>query len=255
MYYAPRSSAPYYRVTGRGVRRADVLSGMGSYYNLGGRYNRIHQRTVYASDDVLVSITETAFSQAKQWQERIGGGQTTTPLPPVRPAPPTYPLISYHTLWCFTLKVPPKLVDIDHLMAYPVFHHDPIQILNPGQFYESTQGLADRIRASLDQPSSNPQGIRAPSVRTPATARYQPCQFALFVFGGRLRGQIDWCADLTLEFLDTAGKPVDHTTKRVDWVHPRFMLRGLSNPIPAFAARPGSRPYREDTWSYIVVEY
>src|SRR5205809_1113759 len=59
-----RPGPSYYRVTWRGIRRSGVLSGMGSYSTRGeGRYHRPHQRTVYASDDVLVSITEMAWTQ------------------------------------------------------------------------------------------------------------------------------------------------------------------------------------------------
>ena len=118
MYHNPLASTLYYRVTRRGTRNSGVLSGMGSYYTLGGRYHRPHQRTVYASDDALVSITEMAFYQALEWQERIGGGRLGTPIPLPKPAPPTYPLVSSHWLWCFTLTVPP-LCAVPHEWADP----------------------------------------------------------------------------------------------------------------------------------------
>ena len=92
MFHTPAAGTFFYRVTRRGMRPPSVLSGMGSYYTLGGRYHRPHPRTVYASDDALVSITEMAYYQALEWQERIGGGWTGTPIPLPRPAPPAYPL-------------------------------------------------------------------------------------------------------------------------------------------------------------------
>ncbi len=46
----------FYRVTDRDRPWPDVLSGAGSYFSAGGRYNRVHQKTVYVSEDPLVSI-------------------------------------------------------------------------------------------------------------------------------------------------------------------------------------------------------
>ena len=94
MYHAPAAGTLYYRITRHGVRNKGVLSGMGSYYTLGGRDHRPHQRTVYASDDVIASITEMAFYQALEWQEWIGGGRLATPKPLPKPPPLTYPLVS-----------------------------------------------------------------------------------------------------------------------------------------------------------------
>jgi RES domain-containing protein len=65
MFHTPAAGTLYYRVTQRGLRPSGVLSGMGSYYNLGGRYNRVHQRTVYASDDVLVSTLSFNMQRTK----------------------------------------------------------------------------------------------------------------------------------------------------------------------------------------------
>jgi hypothetical protein len=105
---------------------------------------------VYASDDALVAITEMAYYQALEWRDRIGGGRIGTPIPLLRPTPPTYPLISSHLLWAFTLNASPLVVDVDDPNAYITFQHAPIEILNPGQAYETTQALADRIRTFTD---------------------------------------------------------------------------------------------------------
>ena len=87
-----------------------------------------------------------AYYQALEWQERIGGGRAGTPVALPRPAPPTYPLVSSHLLWCFTLNAPPSIIEVDDPIAYATFQHAPIEILNPGQAYDTTQSLADRIR-------------------------------------------------------------------------------------------------------------
>ena len=94
-----------------------------------------------------VSITEMAFYQALEWQDRVGGGRTGTPIPLLKPAPPTYPFESSHSLWCFTLTAPPSVIEVDDPIAYATFQHAPIEILNPGQAYETTQSLGDRIRS------------------------------------------------------------------------------------------------------------
>jgi hypothetical protein len=248
MYHTPAAGTLYDRVTSRDMRRTDLLTGMGSYFDTGGRYNRTQQRTVYASDDPLVSLTEMAFYRALDWREQIGGGDPAAPAPQPKPSPPTFPFVSDHTLWCFFLKNPPHVIDVDDPAAYLLFQHDPIVLLNPGQFYETTEALADRIRAHVHPPHSRPQGIKAPSARTPSSPEYQPCQYALFVFGRRLAGQIAWRADLTLEFLDPDGQPVSRATRRVDWAHPRFKLEGLADPVPAFAPRPGAQAYQPGPW-------
>ena len=80
----------FYRVTDVGRTWQDVISGVGSYFSSGGRYNRIQQRTVYASADPLVSLAEAAFHQAVKWQMRIGQGSLSV-LPPL-PRPSLHPL-------------------------------------------------------------------------------------------------------------------------------------------------------------------
>ena len=254
MFHTPPAGTLYYRVTAKNMRPSGVLSGMGSYYTLGGRYHRPHQRTVYASDDDLVAITEMAYYQALEWKERIGGGRMGTPIALPRPKPTTYPLVSSHLLWAFTLNASPPVIDVNDPNAYTTVQHAPIEILNTGQAYNATQSLADRIRAFTHPHHPRVEGIKAPSARTPASGGYQPSQYALFVMGGRtLSGQVAWKADLTLEFLDPAGNPVSRATREVAWTRPRFQLHSLPAPIPAFTPRPGSQPYQSGRWYPIEI--
>jgi len=191
-----------------------------------------------------VAITEMAYHQALKWQERIGGGRLATPNPPAMPAMPIYPLVSSHLLWCFTLAMPPSVIDVDDPIACTVFQHAPIEILNPGQAYERTQSLADRIRAYTHPQYPRAEGIKAPSVRTPVSGGHQPSQYTLFVMSGKSqKGKITWKADLSLEFLDQNGNPTNRATRNVAWTHPRFQVHGLPAPIPAFTPRPGSQPF------------
>src|SRR6266853_1265522 len=104
MLHTPLPGTLFYRVTDRGRSWADVLTGAGSYFSFGGRYNRIQQRTVYAAVDPLVAIAEYAFHQAVDLQESVGGGPLSVHPPS---APPGLPLVSEHFLWCFTLQNAP----------------------------------------------------------------------------------------------------------------------------------------------------
>ncbi len=94
MLHTPDPGARFYRVTEKRRPWPDVLSWAGAYFSSGGRYNRIHQKTVYASEDPLVSIAEYAFHVAVNLQKSIGGGSLTqSPL-----VPPGLPLRSDHLL-------------------------------------------------------------------------------------------------------------------------------------------------------------
>lgn len=88
MLHTPPAGTRFYRVTDRGRSWGDVLSGAGAYFSFGGRYNRVHQRTIYAAEDPLVSIAEHAFHQAVDWQGLIAGSRADPsphPLCPLRP--------------------------------------------------------------------------------------------------------------------------------------------------------------------------
>jgi RES domain-containing protein len=74
MLHTPAPGTLFYRVTDPGQPWSEVLSGAGSYFSVGARYNRAHQRTVYAAEDPLVSISECPFHVAVDLQRMIGGG-------------------------------------------------------------------------------------------------------------------------------------------------------------------------------------
>jgi hypothetical protein len=112
-------------------------------------------------------------------------------------------------------------------------------------FHNTTQALADRVRSFSHPQLRRAEGIKAPSVRTPVSGGYQPCQYALFVMSGRtLSGQISWKAELALELIDHSGSAVGPHSRAVEWTRPRFQLRGIPASVPAFSGRPGSHPYR-----------
>ncbi len=255
MLYIPPPGTHFYRVTDRGRTWPDVLSGSGAYFSFGGRYNRVQQKTVYASDDPLVSIAEYAFHQAVDWQRLIGGGPLSAHPP--SPAPPL-PLVSEHFLWCFTLRNAPALVDIDDPVALQTFHHRRYELVNPtADAYHRTAMLADLIRhhPTAHQPAAG--GILAPSVRTPAGAGYTPRQHILFVPHNVLTipGTLVRRWRLTIEFADRAGQRVGPATRDVAWSRPWFRLRGARSAVPAFAPRSGSHPFAPRTWYQITVNF
>ena len=92
----------------------------------------------------------------------------------------TYPLVSDHTLWCFTLDPAPVVIDLEHPQAQHTFQYPPHVIYNPSlnprhgvqivgqppsRDYFGTQALADDIRAYVPHAGARPEGVKAPSVR------------------------------------------------------------------------------------------
>ena len=255
MLQTPLPGAQFYRVTDRGRAWSDVLSGAGAYFSFGGRYNRVQQKTVYAAEDPLVSISEYAFHQAVDLQKFIGGGPLST-HPPL-PRPPL-PLVSEHFLWCFTLQNAPKMVDVEDLVARQTFHHYSHELLNPSsENYHRTAMLADMIRHHPNPHHPVAGGILAPSVRTSPSPGYTPRQHIFFVPhnvlaipGTRVRR---W--KLTLEFRDMAFHSVAPNTRDIDWTRPWFRLGGARLPVPAFAQRPLSHSYLPGMWYQIEIKF
>jgi hypothetical protein len=253
MLTTPPPGALFYRVTGKERKWQEVLSGAGSYFSSGGRYNRVQQKTVYASEDPLVSISEYAFHEAVQLQRALGGGPLTSP--PLPPPPP--PFVSEHLLWCFTLPRPPVVVDVEDSAAIQAFGHRPYELLNPTSGdYHQTAMLADLIR----QPNSRHTdvwGILAPSVRTPALAGYTPRQHIFFVphDATAIAGKQVRRWTLTLEFADTRGKSVTAQTREINWARPWFRLGGARVAVPAYGRRPGAHPLAVGGWQQVGIRF
>jgi hypothetical protein len=252
MLTTPPPGTLFYRATESDLPWSSVLSGAGSYFSVGGRYNRTHQRTVYAAEDPFVSISECAFHVAVDLQRMIGGG-------PLRAAPilsPALPLVREQSLWCFTLRDPPLLLDVEDPVAIQTYGHRPYELLNPTQAdYHRTAMLADLIR----QP--NPRvpgvgGILAPSVRTPLLTGSTPRQHIFFVphNATTLAGKQVRRWTLTLEFADTAGESVSDQTREIDWARPWFRLGGSRAAVPAFIARP-AQPLAVGKWYQVEIRF
>jgi len=252
MLYTPVRGTLFYRVTKPKMTWPDVLSGEGSYFSSGGRYNRSHQRTVYAAVDPLVALTEAAFHQAVEWQLGIGRGLLSLALPLSSPNPP---FVSDHLLWCFTLRNPPQLIDVEDPAARGHFHHRLYELLNRSQAYRTTADLADVIRQYPDPAHPTAEGILAPSVRTPASRGYIPRQHILFVPSGRtdIPGTLVKRWRLAFEFRDEAGRSVKPHTRVIDWSKAWFRLSRSKTAIPAYPHRPRARPFPPGTWHEITV--
>jgi RES domain len=272
MYYTLNAAARLYRVTSTNTNWHRPLLGQGAHFTHGGRYNRVSQATVYCSEDPLVAITEQAFYQALDWHRAISFQ---------RKNPMTYPLISRHTLWCFSIDPPPPLIDLEHQQAMDTFQYSPhflhnpslnprpgVQTLfqNPARDYTGTQELADDVRSYSPPPGVNqprPEGVKFPSTRMPRKYKFQPCNLALFIKDADLQVPYHERSDLidqwelTIEFLELrSGQPVTFQTREIDWERPRFQIGPVGgNVIPAYIRRPRSAAINPDQWCELDVCY
>lgn len=246
----------FYRITGRDIPWAKVLTGEGAFFGIpqGNRYNASRQATVYAAADPVVTLTEGAFRQGLFWHEQIG----STILSNQHVLPP--PFSTTVRLWCFRLTPPPVLIDLTDPAAVLAFRHPPYGLLNPSHaHYEPTQNLMDAVYHFPPGPGGRrAQGIQAPSVRTPRVGGYRPLQQVFFLLAGqpRLAGVAVCSWDLTVEFLEADTRsPVTPHTLDIDWRCPRFWLepRGASaaGGLPAFGRRSA---YPVGIWHDLVLD-
>jgi hypothetical protein len=208
----------------------DPVQGQGAYYvgGQGNRYSRPHQLTVYCADDVRVAITEGAFYQALNWQKDLASFRTKGL---------TYPLRSEHILWAFNIDPAPVVLNLEDPVAQQVFAFPPHVLLNPSQYYAGTQAIADDVRVyqpPTGSPHNRPEGLKAPSVRTPYRQGHQPYHYALFVVNTPgstpFEHRSTLLAQLKIEYEFLTHKPsksVDYADARIDWTHPKFRLSAI----------------------------
>ena len=257
MYHLIAAGTHFYRVTDVGRIWQDVVSGVGSYFTAGGRYNRVQQRTVYAAADPLVSIAESAVHVAiDRWQPRIGRGSLGAQPALLAPVPP---LVSEHWLWDFTINVDMQLVRVEGQAARAAFNHRLYELLNPSEAYRTTADLADAIRLHPHPqgPNTMVDGILAPSVRTPSVGRHIPRQEVLFVPANSLAipATLVQRWRLAIEFGDNSGQSVTANARLIDWARPWFHLSNNAAAVPAFPARPNAQAFPSGVWHRIRVKY
>jgi hypothetical protein len=249
MYRRVGTRTRFYRVTDFGRTWQEVISGAGAYYSSGNRYNRIQQRTVYASADPLVAITECAFHRAETWQISIGQGSLGV-LPPI--PRPSLPLVSEHWLWCFTLNTAMQLVNLFSQAARAAFPHSRYELFNPSAAYRTTADLADviRLHPHPQKPGAFVDGLLAPSVRTPSGTTYRPKQHIFFVPPNQLTISATLVTRwrLTLEFADSNDQSVRIKSRDIDWRHFWLYLDQNAAAVPAYSQHPNPQAFTPTTW-------
>lgn len=257
-----------YRVTRPNTVWPAPVRGAGAFYTpkSGSRYNRIHQQTLSCSEDPLVAITEGAFYQALKWRDAIANSLVNAV---------TYPLVSEHDFWAFRIDPRPSVIDLEHTGAVQAFGYSPHVVTNPSQNYRATQDIADSVRdfvPPVGSPDPFPEGVRAPSVRTPTVGGYQPKQLALFVMEKdppAPRAAIVFfdqrstlSAKLRLEYMFLAAPPtngpVEYQSVAINWIKPRFRLTTIAgqpaiSPVPVLAGRPGGKEIVLNRWHVLTL--
>jgi RES domain-containing protein len=261
MYYQI-GAGDLYRVTRPDTVWPAPVQGLGAFYTPrgGSRYNRIHQLTVSCSEDPLVAITEAAFSQALKWREAIASSLVHAV---------TYPLRSEHLFWAFQINPRPPVIDLEHTNAIATFGYSPHVVTNPSENYRATQDIADAVRSHsppVGSPDPLPEGVQAPSARTPKEGVYQPKQLALFVMNKDPIVPFDQGSQLSakmmLEFEFFAAPPVhgpvDYQSLAINWTKPKFRLTAITgepslSPVPALAGRPGGNAIPANRWRAVTI--
>jgi hypothetical protein len=269
MYYTLAVGTHLYRITSPGEVWPTPLLGIGAYFTKGGRYNYAAEPTVYCAEDPLAVLAEAAFYDALAWQAKI----STHRFNPV-----TYPLVSYHKLWCFSIDSAPAIIDLEHAQAITLFQHTPHMLLNPSlnpargphlarespaRDYFGTQDLAKDVRGLIPpagSPDPRPEGVKAPAIRVKRVAGYRAHQLALFVFDPavhqryRDRSILVMQCDLEFRFLEySTRQAVTSLTLEIDWCSPQFRISGAAAAvIPAYGLR---REYRLNRWYNLDLQY
>jgi hypothetical protein len=251
-----------YRVTSDNTVWPNPVRGLGAFYlpHRGNRYNAVHQVTVSCSEDPWVAICEAAYYQALKLRDAIASSLINAL---------TYPFRSEHLFWGFQIDPLPPVVDLEAPVAAALFQYSPHVLTNPGQNYLATQFVSNAIRAHtppLGSPDPLPEGILAPSVRTPKSGAYQPKQLALFNRPDSQpydqRSNLTAKMRLVIEFLAAApiGGAVNFQTPAINWTKPKFRLTAIVGepsigPVPALPGRPGARPIPLSRWLSLNICY
>jgi len=264
MWLTLPAKTPLYRVTREHESWDDVLRGLGAVYNEGGRYNVTFQHTVYASEDPIVALTEFGWHLSLAKFVDIGLSN-----------PFTYPLVETAKLWRFRLDSDTQLIDICSAQAAQYFGY-PAQLpynCDPNhhprkdgkRLRSASQQLADDVRTFTHPPKPfhRPEGLQAPSVRTPPLPKYLPRQVVLFVIPAhgsspktiqdRAEKLDDW--RIEYEFLAAGGRAASSSDPLVAWMAPRFKLTGNTNPLPKYLGRPRGKQYPAHKWHTLDIRY
>lgn len=263
MYYQI-GTGDLYRATGDRTIWPDPVRGLGAFYLPpgGNRYNTAHQVTVSCSEDPWVAICEAAFYQGLKLRAAISSSLINAL---------TYPFRSEHLFWGFQINPLPPVINLESPVATALFQYSRHILTNPSQNYLATQSISNAVRyhvPPMGSPDPLPEGILAPSVRTPRVGTYKPKQLALFVIQrpGLLpydqRSTLTAKMKLEIEFFAAppVGGPVNFQTSAIDWMKPKFRLSAIAGepsigPIPVLAGRPGAKPIPLNRWLGLNICY
>ena len=255
MWHTLAAHTPLYRATWSNDTWADVLQGYGAYFSSGGRYNTTHQPTIYASPDPLAALAEYGWHLVLNRCKDLGEGIALA-----------YPFATVGKLWRFEFTTPVSLVDVADPTCAHQFGYPAHAAYNPHpERYRACRQVADQLRAfvNVPQPHTRPEGLLAPSLRTPGAGRYLPQQVILFVTPApavvpqtlQTRGSLLDAWDIEMEFLTVGRQPVTVLDPRVAWRLPRYRLSGSANPLPRFKSRPRSQTLPLNTWHSLDIQY
>lgn len=233
---------PHYRVTRETDQWGDVTLGLGAFYTDGARYNRVHQRTIYASFDPLVALSEFAWHQSLALCGQLG---TPTALP--------YPLRTAGKLWRFELDSALVCADLDDPICATRFAYPAHAVVNPHPTqYEACRKIADRIRGTKNSHGPT-EGLIATSLRVPhEPKKYKPRSVVLFVLQDpnvvpqsiQNRATLIDRWQIDLEF---KACPLRTTAHEIDsylgWLEPEIVMSG-SNVVPKYAKNPDGKSLR-----------
>jgi hypothetical protein len=154
------------------------------------------------------------------------------------------------------------LADLTDPRAGHQFGHPSHLPWNPHAVsYPACQAIATGLRRHA---TPRPEGVLAPSVRTPAVLAYRPCQIALFVLNAPeivTRSLTERAAlfdqwNVEIEFVSvTRQETVSVSDQEVAWSVPRVKLSGNSKSVPRYAPRSTSKSIPVDKWQPLRIQY
>lgn len=142
-----RMAAPMY--AGKG----DILTGRGSLFSLRqGRFNRVQQRTIYCTNNILLAIAETLYYMYARVLDAISNNQPPTMLKSL--------IVSERTLVAFRVHAIADLVNAEAMEARSRYSLPSKSLLvHPSPIISNLQDFGDTLRLE------NMKGVLCPSPR------------------------------------------------------------------------------------------
>ncbi len=251
MWHSLPANTPLYRASRAEDSWESVLRGNGAFYTSGGRYNVAGQATVYASPDPLVALCEFAWHAIGTVTRTLSGADKRTA-----------PLTTTGQLWQFSFGKELILADVTHPRAGHEIGFASHVPWNPHSVsYPACQEFANALRIHRVR---RPEGLLAPSVRTPSVGDYRPQQVVLFVLNApdvvpeslEQRGNLlnRWSVEYEFLSADT-DSPANVSDLHVAWSRPRVRLGENAKAVPKYVPRPKAKPFASNKWHALDIQY